>query len=278
MKGVLLGCFVGLVVPVQMIFILHALAVLVGPVQNIFLPHTISLHLFSTSSKLGRLSCRVACLLVCVSGFFLGFSYFQLSQNQMCKQTCQQYKYTVYIIHLYHKQIICISVDVGTAEAAHIQCICRPSETTILTQPVGTLQHNPVPGLLGLFTRPLRAVRRASQGHLPGLIGLPRAVYQAAELVRQVELYVVSCRAVQMALQSCSPSFIGQLTRDGILDGFFSQGFWAQTRVFSDSSFYLVFYPCLPALQNAIHEWTRVLLFRGFCVWIFKNKVEYGFL
>ncbi len=66
-------------------------------------PDTISLHLFSSSSKLSRQSCWVACLLICVSGFFLGFSYFQLLQNQMCKQTCQQYKYTVYSIHMYNK-------------------------------------------------------------------------------------------------------------------------------------------------------------------------------
>jgi len=42
-----------------------ALAALVGPVQNIFSsPNTISLHLCPTPSKLGRQSCRVACLLV----------------------------------------------------------------------------------------------------------------------------------------------------------------------------------------------------------------------
>ncbi len=46
-----------------------ALAVLVGPVQNIIsLPCTISVHLPISPTKLGRQSCRVACLLICVSG------------------------------------------------------------------------------------------------------------------------------------------------------------------------------------------------------------------
>ncbi len=34
------------------------------------LPYTISLHLSSSPSKPGRQSCRVACLLICVSGFY----------------------------------------------------------------------------------------------------------------------------------------------------------------------------------------------------------------
>ncbi len=45
-----------------------ALAALVGPVQNFFLTvHTISIHLSPLPSKLGRHSCWVASLLVCVS-------------------------------------------------------------------------------------------------------------------------------------------------------------------------------------------------------------------
>jgi hypothetical protein len=40
-----------------------ALAVLVGPVQNLFFSlYTISIHLSPSPSKLGRQSCRVACL------------------------------------------------------------------------------------------------------------------------------------------------------------------------------------------------------------------------
>jgi hypothetical protein len=82
----------------------------VGPVQFFSSPDIISLHLSSSPSKLGRQSCWAACLLVCASGFYLGFSCFliglcslvyQLPQNQMCKQTCQQYKYTVYSIRTY---------------------------------------------------------------------------------------------------------------------------------------------------------------------------------
>jgi hypothetical protein len=49
-----------------------ALAALVGPVKNIFSsPYTSSILLSSSSSKLGRQPCWVACLLVlaCVSGF-----------------------------------------------------------------------------------------------------------------------------------------------------------------------------------------------------------------
>jgi hypothetical protein len=50
-----------------------ALAALVCPLHNIFLfphqsPYTISVHFSPSSSKLGRKSCWVACLLVCVSG------------------------------------------------------------------------------------------------------------------------------------------------------------------------------------------------------------------
>jgi hypothetical protein len=46
-----------------------ALADLVGAVQNIFsAQEIISLYLSSLPSKLGRQSCRVACLLICVSG------------------------------------------------------------------------------------------------------------------------------------------------------------------------------------------------------------------
>ncbi len=63
-KGSFLGWFVKLVVPVQEI-----LAVLVGPVQIFFTSlYTFSLHLSPSPSKLGRQSCRVPCLLICVSG------------------------------------------------------------------------------------------------------------------------------------------------------------------------------------------------------------------
>ncbi len=43
------------------------LAAVVGPVQNIFFSlYTISINLSPLPSKLGRQSCRVACLLICV--------------------------------------------------------------------------------------------------------------------------------------------------------------------------------------------------------------------
>ncbi len=46
-----------------------ALAALVGPVQNIFLsPYTSLLDLSPSYSQLGRQSCRVVCLLICVFG------------------------------------------------------------------------------------------------------------------------------------------------------------------------------------------------------------------
>jgi|688.fasta_scaffold222500_3 hypothetical protein len=56
----------------------------------------------------------------------------------------------------------------------------------------------------------------------------------------------------------------------------FSRGFWAWA--FSDSSFSLIFYPRFSVLQYAIHEKTRVFLYRWFFVWNFKTRVEYGFL
>ncbi len=47
---------------------------LVGPEQIIFVsPYTISIHLTPSPSKLGRQSCRVAGLLICVSGLHTGF-------------------------------------------------------------------------------------------------------------------------------------------------------------------------------------------------------------
>ncbi len=68
-KGFFPGWFFGLVVPVQILFVLAALA---GPVQNIFSsPYTISMPMSPSPSKLGRQPCWVASLLVCVSGLYL---------------------------------------------------------------------------------------------------------------------------------------------------------------------------------------------------------------
>jgi hypothetical protein len=67
-KGSFLGWFVGLVVLVQEIFC-PALTALVGPVKNMFF---LTVHYFTSfvliTQKLGRQSCRVACLLIFVSG------------------------------------------------------------------------------------------------------------------------------------------------------------------------------------------------------------------
>ncbi len=52
------------------------------------------------------------------------------------------------------------------------------------------------------------------------------------------------------------------------LNSIFSQGFWAQTRVLSDSSFYLVFYPHFSFLQNAIHKQSQFFLFSEFLVFL----------
>ncbi len=46
----------------------------------------------------------------------------------------------------------------------------------------------------------------------------------------------------------------------------------SQTRALSG------FYPHFSVLQNAIHEKTRVFLFHGFFVRIFKTRVKDGFL
>ncbi len=56
------------------------------------------------------------------------------------------------------------------------------------------------------------------------------------------------------------------------LNGIFGRGFRAWNRVFSDSSFCLVFYPHFSVLQNSIHEYTRVFLFHGFFCTDFKNQ------
>ncbi len=43
-------------------------------------------------------------------------------------------------------------------------------------------------------------------------------------------------------------------------NGIFSRVFWAYTRVFQDSSFFLVFYHHFAILQNTVHEYIRVFL------------------
>ncbi len=50
-------------------YVCPALAALVGHIQNTFFssPYTISIHLSPSPSKLSRQSCRVTCLLICVS-------------------------------------------------------------------------------------------------------------------------------------------------------------------------------------------------------------------
>jgi hypothetical protein len=55
------------------------------------------------------------------------------------------------------------------------------------------------------------------------------------------------------------------------LNGIFTRGFWAYTRVFSDSSFCLVFYPHFSFLQNDTFR------LADFFACIFKTKVESGF-
>ncbi len=67
-KGIFLGWFIGLVVPVQEILV-SALAALVGPVQNIFFSssYIISIPLSPSVSKLDRQPCWFPYLLVCVS-------------------------------------------------------------------------------------------------------------------------------------------------------------------------------------------------------------------
>ncbi len=57
-------------------------------------------------------------------------------------------------------------------------------------------------------------------------------------------------------------------------NGIFSRGFWAYTRVFQDSSFFLVFYHHFSILQNTVHGHIRVLLkcFADIFVLIFKTR------
>ncbi len=69
----------------------------------------------------------------------------------------------------------------------------------------------------------------------------------------------------------------GVLYRDGILKRHFYLGFWAETRVFPDPSFYLVFYPHFSVLQNTIMKRLKFLFCRFFCE-DFKTKEESGFL
>jgi hypothetical protein len=74
MIGALLW-FVGLVVQVEEIFILP---LVLSSAQNkifFFSPHTFSLYMSPSPSKLGRQSCRVAFLLICVSGCETNKSY-----------------------------------------------------------------------------------------------------------------------------------------------------------------------------------------------------------
>ncbi len=67
MKGVISWLLVGLVVPVQEIFVLFGYSSRYSTKH--FFPHRTLFQSFSPSpSKLGRQPCWVACLLVCVSG------------------------------------------------------------------------------------------------------------------------------------------------------------------------------------------------------------------
>jgi hypothetical protein len=83
-KGSFLGRLVGRFVPVQKIFIYHALAA-VGPVQDIFfLPVLYFFNLSPSSSKLGRQSCRVACLVMCFSDCITPLSARAVLLNSYC--------------------------------------------------------------------------------------------------------------------------------------------------------------------------------------------------
>jgi len=63
------------------------LAALAGPVQNIFSSlHTVSIHLSLLPSELGSQSCRVACLLMCVSAHDHRFST-RIQDNEEIKNT-----------------------------------------------------------------------------------------------------------------------------------------------------------------------------------------------
>ena len=68
-KGSFTGWFVGFVLPSKRL--LSCLGCSSRPITKYYLfssPHTISLHLSPSPSKLGRQSCRVACLLIYISG------------------------------------------------------------------------------------------------------------------------------------------------------------------------------------------------------------------
>ena len=62
----------------------------------------------------------------------------------------------------------------------------------------------------------------------------------------------------------------GNGTEMEFFNGIFSRGFWAYTRVFQDSSFFLVFYHHFAILQNTVHEYIRV--FADIFVLIFKTR------
>jgi hypothetical protein len=79
--------FVGLFMPVQVIFVLPGLQ---SVQYKIFFssPYTISIHLSPSPSKLGRQSFRIVCLLMCVCGFYSHLSLypnFYLAFPSLCQ-------------------------------------------------------------------------------------------------------------------------------------------------------------------------------------------------
>ncbi len=97
--------------------------------------------------------------------------------------------------------------------------------------------------------------------------------YSIMSIIRQLRLREIQ----EFLLEQKIHEILHRLPEMEFLKCIFSWGFWTLTRVFSDSSFCLVFYPHFSVLQIAIHELTRVFLFRGFFVKIFKAREEYGF-
>jgi hypothetical protein len=122
--------------------------------------------------------------------FFLVCAHWYTSFHKIkcVNKHCQQYKYTVYSIHIYYKSIICISVDVesagvGTAEATHIQYLrtkrnnnIDPSSWHTPTQPCPRPLRAVHQALLGLFAGSLRTVHQASWG-FPGLFIRPLSLF-----------------------------------------------------------------------------------------------------
>ncbi len=151
----MLGWFVGLAMPAQEIFVLHALAALIGRVQNILSsPYTIKIPLSLSTSKPGRPPCWVACL--CVSG--LKARYFQFRSPGLC--LCSWFCISPY-------QNTVMRSDTSNSPHRHIRLLVRHCRIYLLYQNMMRKYHRFALSVVScLYSSVLEHILRYALGRL----------------------------------------------------------------------------------------------------------------